>query len=84
MPKFLDHHGMGPNLPPEAKAGIAEQIKAGRADQFGVTGLNVFLTTEGEAYCLSSAPDADAVVKSHEALGFPIRRENVVEVASVI
>jgi hypothetical protein len=84
MPKFLDHHGMGPNLPLEAKEGIADQIKAGTADQFGVKGLNVFLTTDGEAYCLSDAPDADAVVKSHEALGFPIRRENVVQVESVV
>jgi Protein of unknown function (DUF4242) len=84
MPKFLDHHGMGPDLAPEAKAGIADQIKAGQADQFGVKGLNVFLTTDGEAYCLSDAPNADAVVKSHEALGIPIRRENVVEVESVV
>ena len=84
MPKFLDHHAMGPDLPPEAKAGIAEQIKAGKADQFGVKGLNVFLATDGAAYCLSEAPDADAVVKSHEALGLPITRENVVEVESVV
>jgi hypothetical protein len=84
MPKFLDHHGMGPSLPPEAKAGIAEQIKAGQADQFGVTGLNVFLTPDGEAYCLSDAPDADAVVRSREALGFPIQRADVVEVESVV
>ena len=64
MPTFLDHHAMGPSLPPEAKEGIADQIKAGTADQFGVRGLNVFLTGSGEAYCLSEAPDADAVVKS--------------------
>jgi hypothetical protein len=82
MPKFIDHHPMGPNLPPEAAEGIAEKIRAGEPDEFGVKGLNVYLG-KTEAFCLSEAPDADAVVKAHEAAGFPISRSDVVEVEPV-
>jgi hypothetical protein len=84
MPKFLDHHATMPELAPEMQEGIAERIKRGQPDEHGVRGLNVFLTTDGEAYCLSEAPDADAVLKSHEAVGLRIRREDVQEVESVV
>jgi hypothetical protein len=84
MPKFIDHHAMGPNLPPEAAKGIAERIRTGEADQFGCRGLNVFLGKDGTAFCFSEAPDADAVVKAHEAVGFSIGRQDVVEVEAVV
>jgi hypothetical protein len=84
MPKFIDHHASMPGLTPETAVGVAERIQAGEPDEFGVTGLNVFLGKNGTAYCLSDAPDADAVVKSHEAVGFPLSREDVVEVDSVV
>ena len=83
MPKFIDHHEMR-DVAPEMAEGIAERIKAGRADEHGVKGLNVFLGKDGTAYCLSEAPDADAVVKAHEAVGFTISRSDVVEVESVV
>ncbi len=84
MPKFLDHHATMPDIPPEAREGMADRIRAGETDEFGVRGLNVLLTTDGEGYCLTDAPDAEAVVKSHEALGFPLRRDDVVEVETVV
>ena len=84
MPKFIDHHAMTPNLPPEMAEGMAERIKSGQADEFGCKGINVFLGKDGTAYCLSEAPDADAVVKAHEAVGFPLSRDQVVEVESVV
>jgi Protein of unknown function (DUF4242) len=83
VPKFIDHHSMGPGLPPEAAEGIAEKIRAGETDEFGCRGLNVFLGKDGTAFCLSEAPDADAVVKAHETAGFPISRADVVEVEAV-
>ena len=83
MPKFLDHHAMPP-LAPEMRKGIADRIKAGEADEHGVKGLNVILTADGEGYCLSEAPDADAVVRAHEALGFQISRDDVVEVETAV
>jgi hypothetical protein len=83
MPKFIDHHEMR-DVAPEMAEGIAERIKAGEADEHGVKGLNVFLGKDGTAYCLSEAPSPDAVVKAHEAVGFPLDRSDVVEVESVV
>ena len=82
MPTFLDHHAM-PEPSPEMREGMASRLRAGAADEHGVRGLNVYLA-DGEAYCLTEAPDAETVVRSHEAMGFPIRREDVVEVSPVI
>ena len=83
MPKFIDHHEMR-DVAPEMAEGIAERIKAGQPDEHGVKGLNVFLGKDGTAYCLSEAPDADAVVRAHEGVGFPLDRSDVVEVESVV
>jgi hypothetical protein len=84
MPKIIDYHATMPQLPPEAAEGIAARLKAGQADQFGVKGLNVFIGKGGQGYCLTEAPSAEAVVKSHEALGFPLSHGDVVEVVSVV
>jgi hypothetical protein len=83
MPKFIDHHEMS-GVTPEMSEGIGQRIKAGEPDENGVTGLNVFLGKDGTAYCLSEAPDADAVIKAHEAFGFSLERSDVVEVQSVV
>jgi hypothetical protein len=83
MPKFIDHHEMR-DVAPELAEGIAERIRAGQSDEHGVKGLNVFLGKDGTAFCLSEAPDADAVFKAHEAVGFPLSRSDVVEVESVV
>jgi hypothetical protein len=82
MPKFIDHHPMS-ELAPEARAGIAEKLKAGEPDEHGVRGLNVFVG-EGQAFCVSEAPSADAVKKAHEALGFSLSERDIVEVESVV
>jgi hypothetical protein len=84
MPKFMDYHATMPQLPPEAAQAMAARLKAGQADQFGVKGLNVFIGIGGQGYCLTEAPSAEAVVKSHEALGFPMSQSNVVEVVSMV
>jgi uncharacterized protein DUF4242 len=83
MPKFMDHHPM-PDLPPEALSMIEGRLREGKADEFGVTGLNVYLGKQGQAYCVTEAPDAEAVVRSHEANGVPLDRHDVVEVESVV
>ena len=83
MPKFIDHHEMS-DVAPEMAAAIGERIKAGEADDHGVKGLNVFLGKDGTAFCLSEAPDADAVVKAHQAYGFSLDSADVVEVQSVV
>jgi hypothetical protein len=83
MPTFIDHHEMSDDAP-EMAAAIGERIKAGKADENGVKGLNVFLGKDGTAFCLSEAPDAGAVVKAHQAYGFSLDSADVVEVQSVV
>jgi hypothetical protein len=82
MPTFLDHHGM-PELTPEMKDAMAERIRSGRTDENGARAVNVYMAG-GEAYCLSEAPNAEAVVEAHEAAGVAIRREDVVEVTAIV
>jgi hypothetical protein len=81
MPTFLDHHAM-PEPPPEMKEAMVERIRSGRPDENGARAVNVYMA-DGEAYCLSEAPNAEAVVKAHEAAGVSIRREDVVEVTPI-
>lgn len=83
MPKFIDHHPMT-ELAPEARAGIAEKLRAGEADEFGVTGINVFVGKDGHSFCLSEAPSAEAVKHAHEALGFKLADSDIVEVEAVV
>ena len=83
MPTFIDHHEMS-EVAPEMAAAIGERIKAGEPDAHGVKGLNVFLGKDGTAFCLSEAPDADAVIKAHHAYGFSLGSADVVEVQSVV
>ena len=61
MPKFIDYHESLPPMPPEMMAQAKAGIEAGAVNEFGGKGLNLFLGTDGSAYCLSEAPSADAV-----------------------
>ena len=63
---------------------LVREIEVPEPDEFGVTGLNVYLGKDGTAFCLSEAPDAAAVVKAHEAAGFPLDGSEVVEVQPVV
>ncbi len=86
MPKFLDHHALPP-LSPEQKKAMTDQVKSmvasKKADKFGVTMLNSFMTP-AEAWGYSDAPNAEAVVKSHEAMGIKILVKDVKQVEAII
>ena len=84
MPKYLDYHAKAPDFPPEAVEQIAQAMKAGGIDQFGVKPLNAFVTDRGEAYCLTEAPNADAVCQSHVANGIDLTEGDVREVNSFV
>jgi hypothetical protein len=84
MPKFLDYHASMPQLPPEVAQQLAATVRAGQADEFGVKPLNVYMGTGGSAHCLTEAPSADAVAKSHVAKGFPLDASAVTEVMSLV
>ena len=81
MPTYLDHHTM-PALSEEMKQGMAERIRSGQPDENGAKALNVYLA-DGEAYCLSEAPSAEAVVLAHRAAGVSLRPEDVREVTAI-
>jgi hypothetical protein len=82
MPKYIDFHAKMPAMPPEAQKAMKDKVAAGKPDQFGVKPINAFFTADGQGYCLTEAPNADAVCKSHETSGMPLGRGEVHEVVS--
>ncbi len=82
MPRFIDYHERLPQLPAEAVTAMRKRIKSGKRDDFGVKALNV-LVGDGDGYCLTDAPDADAVLASHKANGFPLQKKDVKQVTPI-
>jgi hypothetical protein len=84
VPQFLDHHPTAhAALTEEAVEQLRNHIRAETPDDFGVNWLSVHVATNGEGYCISEAPNAEAVVKSHELMGYLIETIDVIEVASL-
>lgn len=83
MPQFMDYHAKLPDLPAEAVQQVKQAIEAGAANEFGAKPVNIYFGTEGQACCITDAPNAEAVVKSHEAQGIPLSVDEVIEVTSV-
>ena len=83
MPKYIDYHATLPPMPPEAIEQVAASVKAGKPDEFGVRPINLFMG-EGKGFCLTEAPNAEAVVQSHKSQGLPQETGNVVEVQSLV
>ncbi len=84
VPQFLDHHPIAhATVTEEAVEELRTQIRAETLNDFGVKWLSAFVAANGEGYCLSDAPNAEAVVKSHEVLGYLIETTDVIEVTSL-
>ena len=83
MPKFIDYHAKMPNLPPEAVKEMQTAIKSGKSDKFGVKPLNAFMAKSGSGWCMTEAPNADAVCKSHEAKGMKLGKGEVHEITTL-
>ena len=84
MSKFIDFHQKLPPMPAEAVEMMRANLKAGKADKFGVKAVNLYTGKGGEAFCMTEAPNAEAVIKSHQAQGITQTREHVVEVNSLV
>ena len=84
MPKFIDHHPVAHAPTTEMAAqGLEGHVRARDADEFGVNYIDAYVAVNGEGYCVTEAPDADAVIKSHAALGYTIDVMDVVEVVAL-
>ncbi|MDQ4102938.1 MAG: hypothetical protein M3186_04240 [Actinomycetota bacterium] len=84
MAQFLDHHPTAhATLTEESVEQLRNHIRAETPDDFGVKLLSVYVAVNGEGYCVSEAPNAEAVVKSHELMGYLIETTDVIEVASL-
>ncbi len=83
MPKYMDHHKGTVTLPPEVAKQMVEGIKAGSKNALGVKGLNSFFAKD-ETWCLTEAPNADAVCKTHEGMGIKIGVGDVKEVQTLV
>jgi hypothetical protein len=86
MPKFLDHHAM-PMMSADQQKAMMDKVKLAveskKPDKFGVKVLNVFLA-DGQAWGYEEAPNAEAVVKNHDALGIKITLKDVTEVNALV
>ncbi|MBI2852521.1 MAG: DUF4242 domain-containing protein [Chloroflexi bacterium] len=83
MPKFIDHHPM-PNLPPGAMQMMKRAAETKQADANGVTPHNVFVGADGTAFCYTEAANAQAVIKSHAAMGVTLSPSQITEVKSLL
>ena len=82
MPRFIDHHPTNPNSPPELLTVIRQRLASGEPDEFGGRGLSVFVG-QRETYCYTEAPNAEAVRKSHAAIGIILAADDVQQVLPV-
>ena len=84
MPRFIDYHAHLPEIPPELLQKLSAEMQSGAEDDLGVKPANAFLSEDGQAWCLTEAPSAEAVYRWHEARGIPFDQGNVFEVTGVI
>jgi hypothetical protein len=84
MPKFIDHHAKVPPRPPEEIEMLKALVRERRVDAFGTRILQGYFTENGGGHCVCEAPDADAVIKSHEALGLPLKMGEIEEVIGTL
>ena len=82
MPTFVDHHATAP-MPPEMAQAAVDKLKSGKADEFGSTGINAFIG-KTDTWWVTEAPNADAVHKSHEAMGIKLGSGDGQEVQALV
>jgi hypothetical protein len=59
-------------------------VREGKPDAFGTKILEGYFTATGGGYCVCEAPNVDSVVKSHEAMGVPLDKSAVEEIAGTL
>jgi len=84
MPKFIDHHAKVPPKPPEEIEMLKALVREGKVDAFGTRILEGYFTRTGGGHCVCEAPNAEAVMKSHEAMGLPLGKSEIEEVVGTL
>jgi hypothetical protein len=82
MPRFMDHHPM-PAFPAEVTQQMKAMIASGAADPNGVKSINVYAGADGTGFCHTEAANAEAVIKSHAAVGVTLDRSQITEVTAL-
>jgi translation elongation factor EF-1beta len=83
-PEHFDLDSLGVEIEVDVVEELRRHIRAKTPDGFGVKWLNIYVAVNGEGYCLSGAPNTEAVAKSHELMGYLIETTDVIEVASLV
>jgi hypothetical protein len=84
MPKFIDHHVHVPPRPQKDIEMLKAMVRDRTVDEFGTRILEGYFTVTGGGHCVCEAPNAEAVIKSHEALGLPLKRSDMEEVVGTL
>lgn len=93
MPQYIDHHPKMDmsKMPADAQrkgqqmlSRLRQEVISKKSDKFGVKTENVFLGSSGEAWCITDAPNIDAVLKSHEANGLMLTSADVSPVTPLV
>jgi hypothetical protein len=81
MPQYLDHHKSPGPPPTEMIEQVSNSFKSGpQADPTtGVKGV-AWMYNDDEQWCITEAPNAEAVHKYHEAMGLNLGPGDVTEI----
>jgi len=82
MPKYIDFHAQMPAIPPEALSQVRASV--GKTDTDGVKNINAYFTKDGQGYCVTEAPNPDAVCQHHKAMGIALDKGEVHEITTTL
>jgi hypothetical protein len=84
MPKFIDTHAKVPPKSHEEVEMLKAMVRDKKVDAFGTRILEGYFTESGGGHCVCEAPSAEAVMRSHEAMGLPLKRSEIQEVVGTL
>ena len=83
MPQFLDHHKASGPPPAEMVSQVESGLRSGHTDEAsGVKGIS-WMYNDNEQWCVTEAPNSEAVHKYHEAMGLNLGAGDVTEIKVV-
>ncbi len=84
MTIYLDRHP-GTAMKGDAAKEVSDRIASGERDEHGVIDRGVLMDKEADmTYCVLDAPDVDAVIRHHEALGLELDADSIHEADAIL